>query len=340
MERVKPKARKPRTRLEAMKLLPEVIRRLLAVSDAEVLLREVCSLAKDALGADEAALLLVDPAGRDLVEHEVVGKKLRPTRMRLRIREEGIVGWVASHRLPQVVPDVRKDRRYVKVSSETRSEAAVPILSGDEVLGVLNFDSRRLGYFHRSDLPLLEFLASQLAIALTMVQREEEIETWKERVGALHNLLRLGGGVAPVSTMMQRVADAVRMTCGGHYAAVYQGDYEHEELVLLAHSSAYPLNIAVGARMKFRTGLVGKAFELGETVNVKDVRRDPMYVARVPGVMSEVCVPIRVGDNCLGILDAQAQTVGEFTGDEAMFLEAVARILAPSFRVPASPARA
>jgi putative methionine-R-sulfoxide reductase with GAF domain len=65
-----------------------------------------------------------------------------------------------------------------------------------------------------------------------------------------------------------------------------------------------------------------------------------MYVARVPGVMSEVCVPIRVGDNCLGILDAQAQTVGEFTGDEVMFLEAVARLLAPSFQATAGAVRA
>jgi len=326
-------------RLEAMRLLPEVIRRLLAVSDADVLLREVCALAKDALGADEAALLLVDPSGRELVEHEVVGKKLRPTRVRLRIREEGIVGWVASQKLPQVVGDVRRDKRYYKVSSSTRSEAAVPILEGDRVLGVLNFDSRHLGYFRRSDLPLLEFLASQLAIALKMVRMDGETQRWKDRMGALHNMLRLGGGVVPAATVLQRVVDSVRMTCGGHYAAVFQGDYEHEELVLLAHSSAYPLNIAVGARVKFRKGLVGRAFELGETMNVRDVRRDPIYMARVPGVVSEVCVPVRVGDNCLGILDAQAQSVGEFTDDEVMFLETVARILAPSLQVPAAASR-
>jgi len=329
-------ARAVRKRLDAVKLLPAVIRRLLSISDPDVLLREVCSLAKDALGADEAALLLVDPSGRELVEHEVVARKLRPTRVRLRMREEGIVGWVASHRLPQVVADVRKDRRYYKVNPATRSEAVVPILEGDRVLGVLNFDSRHLGYFRRSDLPLLEFLASQLAIALRMVRLDDDARQWKERMGALHNILRLTGGVVPAATMLQRVADVVRMTCGGHYAAVFQGDYEHEELVLLAHSSAYPLNIARGARMRFRTGLVGRAFELGETVNVRDVRRESIYVPRVPGVMSELCVPIRVGDNCLGILDAQAQTVGEFTDDEAMFLESVARILAPAFQVPAA----
>ena len=50
---------------------------------------------------------------------------------------------------------------------------------------------------------------------------------------------------------------------------------------------------------------------------------------------SEVCVPIRIGDRCLGILDAQAATVGEFTDDETMFLEAVARLLAPSLQAAA-----
>lgn len=320
-------------------MLPEVIRRLLSIPDEDVLLHEVCTLAQDASGADEVSLLLVDPTGRELVEHEVVGKKLRPTKMRLRIREEGIVGWVAAHRLPQVVKDVRKDTRYVKVSEDVRSEAAVPILAGDKVLGVLNFDSRHVGYFQKTDLPLLSFLASQLAIALRMVELSDRARRWQDRLGALHNISRLGGGAAPVEAMLQRVVDTVRMTCGGHYAAVFQGDYEREELVLLAQSSAHPINIATGARLRFRTGLVGKAFEIGETVNVRDVRRDPMYVARVPGVMSEVCVPIRVGDNCLGILDAQAQNVGEFTADETMFLETVARFLAPALHgsVPARP---
>jgi putative methionine-R-sulfoxide reductase with GAF domain len=327
---------KKKTRLEAVTILPHVIRRLLGFSDADLLLREVLTLANEALGADEVSLLLLDPAGRELVEHEVVGKKLRPTThtLKLRLREEGITGWVASHRLPQVVPDVRKDRRYLKVSSGTRSEAAVPILEGDRLLGVLNFESRKVGYFQKGDLELLGFLASQLAIALKMVELDRRSRQWQERLAALHNLARLGG-VVPKETILQRTVDAVRMTCGGHYAAVFQGDYEREELVLLAHSSAHPVNIAVGARQKFGKGLIGKAFELGETVNVRDVRQDPMYVFRVPGVVSEVCVPIRVGDNCLGILDAQAQTVGEFTTDEVMFLETVSRFLAPVFQSPA-----
>jgi putative methionine-R-sulfoxide reductase with GAF domain len=328
---------KKKTRLDAVKLLPEVIRRLLAIGDAEVLLHEVCALASDALGADEVSLLLLHVPSQELVEHEVVGKKLRPTRYRLHLREKlGICGAAASKKQAQLVSDVRKDKRYIEVHSEIRAEAAVPILSGDDLLGVLNFESRKVGYFQKTDLPLLGFLASQLAIALKMVELDQRARQWQDRVAALHNLSRLGGGVVPRETVLQRVVDAVRMTCGGHYAAVFQGDYEREELVLLAQSSAHPLNIATGARLKFGTGLLGKAFELGETMNVKDVRKEPMYLFKIPGVLSEVCVPIRVGDACVGILDAQAQNVGEFTDDEAMFLETVARTMAPLLQTVAS----
>jgi putative methionine-R-sulfoxide reductase with GAF domain len=321
--------------MDAVKLLPEVIRRLLAVSDPDLLLHEVCALASDALGADEVSLLLIDPDGSELVEHEVVGKKLRPTRYRLRVKDQGICGAAASKRQPQVVADVRKDKRYVEVHSEMRSEAAVPILSGEEILGILNFESKKIGYFQKSDVPVLSFLASQVAIALKLVEIDRRARVWQDRVSALHNLARLGGGAAPREAVLQRVVDAVRMTCGGHYAAIFQGDYEREELVLLAQSSAHPINIATGARLKFGTGLLGKAFELGETVNVKDVRKDPMYLFKIPGVLSEICVPIRVGDACLGIIDAQAQNVGEFTDDEAMFLETVTRALVPLLQTAA-----
>jgi putative methionine-R-sulfoxide reductase with GAF domain len=324
--------------MDAVKLLPEVIRRLLAIADTDLLLHEVCTLASDALGADEVSLLLIDPDGTELVEHEVVGKKLRPTRYRLKVGDQGICGRAAAKRDPVVVADVRKDKRYVEVHPEMRSEAAMPILSGDELLGILNFESKKIGYFQKSDVPVLSFLASQVAIALKMVELEQRGRTWQDRVAALHNLARLGGGAAPREAVLQRVVDAVRMTCGGHYAAVFQGDYEREELVLLAQSSAHPINIATGARLKFGTGLLGKAFELGETVNVKDVRKDPMYLFKIPGVLSEICVPVRVGDACLGILDAQAANVGEFTDDEAMFLETVTRTLVPLLQT-ATPAR-
>jgi sigma-B regulation protein RsbU (phosphoserine phosphatase) len=328
-----------RAKLPTAKLLPEAVRRLMNIADPHDLLREVCQLAYDAFGAQEVSLLLANQAGTALVEHEVVGKGLRPKRHQVLLSDKSISGWVAANRKPVVVTDVRKDKRYLEVRPETRSEAAVPILAGERLLGVINFESPKLGFFKPSIVKALELLAAQLATALRLTELADRAQEGQDRMAALHNVSRLVGGAAPLESLVQRAADAVRMTCGGHYAAVFQGDYERGELVLLAQSSAHPLNIAAGARLKFGTGLLGKAFELGETVNVKDVAKEPMYLFKIPGVLSEVCVPIRIGDNCLGILDAQAATVGEFTDDETTFLETMARLLAPSLQLAASSAR-
>ena len=173
-----------KTKLDAVKVLPDVIRRLLAVGDPDQLLHKVCALANSALGADEASLLMMDVDGEELVEHEVAGKKLRPTRFRLKLDGSGgICAWVAAKRKPLVVADVRKDKRYVAARPETRSEAAVPILSGDRLLGVLNFESSKAGFFQKSDVPLLSFLAAQIAVALRVVELDARAREWQERRG-------------------------------------------------------------------------------------------------------------------------------------------------------------
>lgn len=320
--------------LNAKQRLPDVVRRLLSVTGGDVIIHEVCVLAKSMLGVDEVSLFLADGSGENIVEHEVVAKKLRATRHHLKVGGEGITGSVASSKKPAVVADVRKDKRYLKTYESTRSEAAVPIVAGDRLLGVLNFESNHLGYFRNTDLPLLEILAAQLAIALRLESLERRAVRWQERLAAVQNIARLGGGVASMETMMKRVVDTVRTECGGHYAAIYRADYDRRELVRVAQSGAQSFDDASEGRLKFGTGVIGRAFDLGEVVNVKDVRRETMYVLRVPGVRSQLCVPIRVGDRPVGILDAEGAQVGEFTDDELTFLETVARMIAPSFQSP------
>lgn len=129
-----------------------------------------------------------------------------------------------------------------------------------------------------------------------------------------------------------------RRTLGCYYVGVFQGDYERQEVALLAQSCAETIDLRVGTPVKFGVGLIGKAFELGEIVNVRDVSKEPNYEQRIHTTRSEVCVPIRVGDHCVGILDAQAQKVGAFSADDLMTLETIARFLVPVLQTPRVPA--
>jgi GAF domain-containing protein len=82
---------------------------------------------------------------------------------RIRIGVEGICGWVARHGIPQVIPDVNADPRYLACSAVIRSEIVVPIVRDGAVLGVIDIDSEIPAAFTQSDLDALTELARIIA---------------------------------------------------------------------------------------------------------------------------------------------------------------------------------
>jgi GAF domain-containing protein len=76
---------------------------------------------------------------------------------------QGICGWVAAHGIPQVIPDVNADPRYLMCSASIRSEIVVPIERDGRVLGVIDIDSETPALFTQTDLTILSDLARLIA---------------------------------------------------------------------------------------------------------------------------------------------------------------------------------
>ncbi|HEY6195191.1 MAG TPA: GAF domain-containing SpoIIE family protein phosphatase [Candidatus Eisenbacteria bacterium] len=91
---------------------------------------------------------------------------------------QGIVGWVAKSGQSVIVPDVRKDSRYVAARHTTRSEIATPMMFEGRVTGVFNLESDHLDVYHDGHLELLAAFAVQAAMAV------ERARTARERVEA------------------------------------------------------------------------------------------------------------------------------------------------------------
>ena len=67
---------------------------------------------------------------------------------------------------PINVPDVRKDPRYLPMNPETRSELIVPLFYKGRVIGVLDLEHTRAGFFNEEHERMLTTLAAQVAIAI------------------------------------------------------------------------------------------------------------------------------------------------------------------------------
>lgn len=79
---------------------------------------------------------------------------------------EGISGSAAETGRAIIVPDVSRDDRYVQHRPGTKSEMAVPMLSGDQVIGVFNIENDRVNAYDEQAQSLLEAFASQASIAI------------------------------------------------------------------------------------------------------------------------------------------------------------------------------
>ena len=71
----------------------------------------------------------------------------------------GVCGAAAAQRATLVVPDVSKFAGHIACDAASRSEIVIPLIQGDELLGVLDVDSPEPGRFDDADRRGLEELA-------------------------------------------------------------------------------------------------------------------------------------------------------------------------------------
>ncbi len=140
-------------------------------ADAGRLLFEAVNTITERLGVEYAQIYLYQPATRSLVLRAgsgAVGEELVNRGLRQAVGAGSLNGRAAAERRPVVINDTQTEPgfKYNPLLPFTRSEACVPLLMGERLVGVLDVQSREPGKFSADMVPALELLAKQLAVAL------------------------------------------------------------------------------------------------------------------------------------------------------------------------------
>jgi len=176
-------------RAEQFRVINQVGRRISSVLDLDELLRAVVRLIKETFGYYNVNIFLVDPGSDELVLKAGVGGYVNgapPLGHRLKIGEEGILGWIAATGEPLLVNDVSHEPRYyaAPMLPGTRSELGVPIKVRGQVVGTLDVQSTESNAFDEDDLTTLQTLADQVAVAIEnarLYEQAQQVATLEER---------------------------------------------------------------------------------------------------------------------------------------------------------------
>src|SRR5271155_3370317 len=163
-------------------LLNEIARELTSILNVDELLKRIAELLSRLIDYQMFSILLLDPASGKL-QHRFSQR----FQERLHLKHDiplgrGVVGYAAQAKEAILVPDVAKSERYIATNPETRSELAVPLIYQEKVIGVLDLEHTRRGYFTEDHKRTLTTLAAQLAIAIENARLYEQVARQEQRL--------------------------------------------------------------------------------------------------------------------------------------------------------------
>ncbi len=181
---------------QQLEVLNEIATELASILDLNPLLERVGQLLRRLIDYQMFTIMLLDDKGEELVTRYAwrFGYAHAPRR-RISVNS-GLVGAAVREWRAINVPDVEKDPRYLPMNPETRSELIVPLFYKGRVIGVLDLEHTRTGFFNEEHERTLTTLAAQVAIAIENARlyqavRAQERQLEKDMAMAREVQLRL-----------------------------------------------------------------------------------------------------------------------------------------------------
>jgi len=166
-------------RTKDLETVAEVGTATATILESKRLFQEVVDLTKERFNLYHSHIYLLDEEGKNLVLTAGAGEPGRIMVSEGRSipldREQSLVARAARERQGVIVNDVTQEPDHLPnpLLPDTRSELAVPMIVGDQVVGVFDIQSEQVGRFTESDVNIQTTLAAQLAISIQNVRSFE-----------------------------------------------------------------------------------------------------------------------------------------------------------------------
>jgi len=159
------------SQVEGLQKVQKAAQKISSILDLDLLIDSIVNDVAHSFGLLESSIYLHDEARGEMVLGGVHGCSVNSKGFRLKIGKEGMVGYVASTGQLRYAPDVHKDEYYIACEHSTNSEVAIPLLVGQDLVGVFTASHPDLDAFARPQLRILQALCDHVAVAIHNAQR-------------------------------------------------------------------------------------------------------------------------------------------------------------------------
>ena len=317
---------------EQLDFLHQLGQRLSATLDVRAVAREALEALRAMMEADQGVIYLAE-SGTDRLRlivttgHDEASVEELDRRLQLRVGQ-GLSGWVAFHRQAAVVDDVSRDDRWLVVrgmDETVRSAVSVPLLFGEELVGVISLGSLREAAFTPDHVRLLEAAGAVLAGALFNARLYEAEQERARRMAAVAELGEHLAAILEPEKVYREAVEGIVRAFGYDCVGLMLLDEGAGELEFVAGAGIWAGLTPPGFRQRVGEGMIGWVARTGQTLLANDVSQEPRYIAPyLTETQAELDVPLKYHGHLIGVLTLQSRQRDAFTPLDVATLEALA----------------
>jgi phosphoserine phosphatase RsbU/P len=220
-------------RAEQISSVFEISHTLASVLDLDQLLSDVVQLIQNRFGYPFIHIYTVHPGRRLVIYQTGIGEQSEALQMQHQHYylddPKGIISWVARNGKTFLSNNISQEPLYLPPDlfpHDTRSELAVPLIIGDEVLGVLDIQSRQINAFDQNDQSLFEALAAPIAVAMRNANLYRS-EQWRRRVAeSFRDVAQLISANLPLNQLLDVILEKLENNLPCDASAIWLLDEE------------------------------------------------------------------------------------------------------------------
>src|SRR5947209_5691455 len=314
-------------RLPVEGLLLDVADALATSLDLDTTLRRVAEVVRKVIDYEIFAILLLNEKTQEMRFRFQIGypaEFIERTRVKV---GEGVTGLAAQLRQPVLIDDVREDPRYIEAVPNVCSELAIPLITKNRVIGVIDIEAREPRYFTEEHQRLLTLVASRMAAGIENAQLYTRTTKQARILLLLNEIARELTSILNLDELLGRIAELVRRLIDYQMFSILLVDSSGQKLQH-RFSLRFNENIHLKDEIPIGRGLVGYAAESKQAVLVPDVTKDSRYVEANPETRSELVVPLIYKNKVVGVLDLEHTRRGFFTDEHKRTMSTLAAQIA------------
>ncbi len=329
LKKIRQEPDQARARLE---LLYHVSRELATALDLRTVLQRVLYEAIQNVGGERCSIVVLDDAGKAVDATIVYGTQVHEhTTQQLRdTMERGLAGWVIRNRKGALILDTSKDERWLMRpddavdKSGAKSAICVPLLTREQLVGVLTLVHPKPNAFLEEQLELMQAIADQAGVAVLNAR----LYTESQRQARVMTALAEGATAINASLRMEDVYQRIlmQMTQALQAETVALGMIDGDHLIFRA-VAGYNAELILGRQVSISDGIVGHVARDGRGVVLSDVSQEKNFseADKLGGVEMRglLVAPIQAQGKVIGVLEAINPVARVFDPDALLVMTGI-----------------